>query len=703
MNVRNEALNYARKGFSVIPIGKDKKPAIEWKKYQSEKASEKQIEEWFKESSELNIGIVTGEISGIVAVDVEAGGNTKDLPPTVISKTGGGGWHFLYKHPGREIKNAVRIREKTDIRGDRGYIVVPPSLHTSGKRYEWLVSPFEAEFAELPAWIIEKLANSNENKTDWQALLNKEVLEGSRNSTAAQIAGKILHHMPIDFWEISGWATMKEWNNNQNKPPLPETELRSTWESIREKELENKRSKEEKNQSAKKIKKEGEDKHRFIASEILNDGTIIEMLFNSTEGETSLAMYKDGEIKKVNSFNYKGIDLKPHSAEKDLLKSKVILFPSEPIEYRSQKELIRDIQVFIHKYLSISLFFEKIASYYVLFSWIHDDFNELPYLRGLGDYGTGKSRFLQVVGSICYRPIFASGATTVSPIFRILNDFKGTLILDEADFKFSETTAEIIKILNSGFMKGMPVLRCEGNNKKNFDVKAFSVFGPKIIATRQLYKDTALESRMITEDMNLNFTRKDISYNIPDLFYSEALEIRNKLLMFRFRNKGKSKLKPELENREIEPRLNQIAIPLMSIVDDQDIIKEIQQYIKDYNEKIKVDRTLGYSYQILDAICELLDDNWIRPTVQQVADVFNKNLSYSEIITPKKMGYLIRKTLDIKTERTRDGYVISEDNKKKIEILRKRYGIKKECEDVNIVNIESEEKKGEINVETLFN
>lgn len=451
------------------------------------------------------------------------------------------------------------------------------------------------------------------------------------------------------------------------------------------------------------MKKEEDDKSKIIASEILNDGTIIEMLFDSQKNETSLAIHKDANTKCRKSFEIDGIVLKPHPAGKDLLKNKVILFPSEAKEYGSQKELIRDIQAFIHKYLSVSLFFEKIASYYVLFSWIYDDFNELPYLRGLGDYGTGKSRFLQVVGSICYRPIFASGATTVSPIFRILNDFRGTLILDEADFKFSDTTAEIIKILNNGFMKGMPVLRSEGNNKKSFDVKAYNVFSPKMIASRMLYKDTALESRMITEDMNLNFPRKDVPFNIPDLFWDEALEIRNKLLMFRFQNKGKCKIKPELENREIEPRLNQIAIPLMSIIEDQEIIKEIQQHIKEYNEKIKTDRTLGYSYQILDAICELLDDGYIRPTIHQVAEKFNKDLSISEAITSKKMGYLIRKTLDLKTERTRDGYVVSESNKEKIGILRKRYGIRKESEDVNDVNIESRETKEEIPTESLFN
>lgn len=456
----------------------------------------------------------------------------------------------------------------------------------------------------------------------------------------------------------------------------------------------------------KKKKKEKEEEYRYIVSEILNDGTIVEMLYDSVEGETSLAICKDGEINIVKSFIYKGIKLQPHSAEKDLLKNDVVLFPSKPLEYGSQKDLIRDIQIFINKYLAVSLFFEKISSYYVLFSWIFDDFNELPYLRGLGDYGTGKSRFLKVVGSICYCPISTSGATTVSPIFRMLNDFRGTLILDEADFKVSDTTADIIKILNSGFMKGNPVLRSEGNNRKNFDVKAFNVFGPKIIATRHLYKDAALESRMITEDMNLNFPRKDIAFNIPDSFFGEALEIRNKLLMFRFRNKGKSKIKPELENREIEPRLNQIAIPLMSIIDDQEIIKEIQSHIKEYNEKIKTDRSLGFSYQILDAICSLLDEDFIKPTIQQVSIRFNQNLDSSETITPKKMGYLIRKTLDLKTEKTRDGFVISEDNRGKIETLRKRYGIKKNNEDVNIVNdvnIEAETKREDIDVENLLN
>jgi hypothetical protein len=57
--------------------------------------------------------------------------------------------------------------------------------------------------------------------------------------------------------------------------------------------------------------------------------------------------------------------------------------------------------------------FEQIASYYVLFSWVYDAFNELPYLRVRGNAGSGKTRLLLMVGSLCYKPIFASGASTV--------------------------------------------------------------------------------------------------------------------------------------------------------------------------------------------------------------------------------------------------------------------------------------------------
>ena len=233
------ALYYAGLNFSVIPVGTDKRPLIPWKKYQQEKASVEKIKKWFtQEFPNANVGVVTGKISGIVVVDVEAGGPTNNLPPTVISKTGGDGWHFFYKHPDVLVKNSTRIKELTDIRGDGGYVVMPPSIHSSGKRYEWSVGPDQANFMELPKWVLENSSNEEpKTENDWDKFLNSEVAEGNRNSTATKIAGKLLHDLPYELWELSGWTTLKEWNLKNSKPPLSERELKSVWESIKKAEI----------------------------------------------------------------------------------------------------------------------------------------------------------------------------------------------------------------------------------------------------------------------------------------------------------------------------------------------------------------------------------------------------------------------------------------------------------------------------------
>ncbi|MCH8239923.1 MAG: hypothetical protein IIB62_07710, partial [Proteobacteria bacterium] len=235
----------------------------------------------------------------------------------------------------------------------------------------------------------------------------------------------------------------------------------------------------------------------------------------------------------------------------------------------SQNELVEDVRAYIHRYVDVSEEFERTAAYYVLFTWIFDSFNELPYLRLQGNYGSGKTRFLQTAGSLCYRPIFASGASTVSPIFHLLDSVGGTLIIDEADFRFSDEKAEMTKILNSGNIAGMPVLRAEMRRQREFDPRVFNVFGPKIIAMRGEFEDAGLESRFITERTGGRKLREDIPINLPLSYRHEALALRNKLLMFRFRNWGRYAPDESLVDRSIEPRLNQMFAPLLSIVEDR--------------------------------------------------------------------------------------------------------------------------------------
>src|SRR6266567_258312 len=217
---------------------------------------------------------------------------------------------------------------------------------------------------------------------------------------------------------------------------------------------------------------------RPTVSAVLPDGSLAEMVCQ--EDRTLFCVSKDGEFRYETNLLVNGQRLVPYSPRNNLLTNEVVLFPSEPSEYESEQELVEGIKAFIHRYVDISPLFEQIASYYVLFTWVYDAFNELPYLRLRGDTGSGKTRFLLTVGSLCYKPIFASGASTVSPLFRILDAFRGTLIIDEGDFRLSDERAEIVKILNNGNAKGFPVLRSEVSSRGEFNPRAYAVFGRRL-------------------------------------------------------------------------------------------------------------------------------------------------------------------------------------------------------------------------------
>jgi len=202
-------------------------------------------------------------------------------------------------------------------------------------------------------------------------------------------------------------------------------------------------------------------------SSILEDGTIVELVYQSTPPRTLFALYNAGRWTLQPHIDIdKKVRLIPFSPNNNLIKNEAVLLPSEPRGYGSEKELLSQVQEFIHRYVDFSPTFERVATYYVILSWLYDVFNDLPYLRLRGDFGTGKTRALLVIGSICYKPFFASGASTISPIFHTLNAFRGTLVFDEADFRFSDERAEIVKILNNGNVRGLPVLRTMMNRQR---------------------------------------------------------------------------------------------------------------------------------------------------------------------------------------------------------------------------------------------
>lgn len=417
-------------------------------------------------------------------------------------------------------------------------------------------------------------------------------------------------------------------------------------------------------------------------SAVLDDETLVELVYNPETGKTALAVWENGAWRFTQKLDTSsGETLVPYSAQNDLIRHNVVLLPSEPKEYGTEDQLIKDIQRFIHRYVDLRESFEKIATHYVLFSWVYDRFNELAYIRLRGDYGTGKTRGLLTIGSLCYRPIFASGAATVSPLFHLLDAFGGTLIIDEADFRFSDEKAAITKILNNGNVNGLPVLRSYATRDGAWKPKAFRVYGPKIIATRGMFQDRALESRFITEETSGKNLREDIPINLPSDYEAEARELRNKLLMYRFRTWAHHKADPALVDRMIEPRLNQVFVPLLSVIADRHTRHELQAIARHYHASRQAERGMDIEAQLLTIIRFLSSHTkGLGVAIKDITEMFKKihGADYQNAITPKWIGSLVRTKLQLATQKSNGVFIIPVTQNNTLKYLYDRYDITKE-------------------------
>jgi hypothetical protein len=435
--------------------------------------------------------------------------------------------------------------------------------------------------------------------------------------------------------------------------------------------------------------KKSQPKPDVLVSKVSNSGVIVETVYDPREGKVGFAVYAEDKIELKSKLMLESEIYVPLSNKTKILQNGVVLFPSAALDFGDFQSLFQEVRKFIFKYVQVSEFYEIVSCYYVLLTWLFDGFQELPYLRVLGDYGSGKSRFLRVIGSLCYKPMFLTGATTVSPIFRLIDKFQGTLILDEADFVYSDTTNELVKILNGGFSRASSnVLRSESiQGSKSYDINTFDVFGPKILAGRRPFKDAALESRCLVEHMEKR-TRKDIPLNLDEEFDRRATLLRNKLLMFRFQNRSKLTNNHSVV-KDLEPRLNQIISPLLSIIPDDKVKGELIGFMMKYQKEIVDDRMSSDEGEVLAAIIDILDEAE-QLTVKNITNRYNQDLASVETLSAKKIGVILRKNLKLKTERTRNGYVLVMDKgfKERLEVLRVKFGFIKR-EHVKVVKDDS--------------
>jgi hypothetical protein len=372
------------------------------------------------------------------------------------------------------------------------------------------------------------------------------------------------------------------------------------------------------------------------------DQVFIEQIYNSDQmPETQFAIFNNltGEVTYSEQYKLEtGTLLKPLNIR--IVREKRIFLPSEASLYNTEKNLLDSIERFVTRYLDLPHAFHiKLVSHYILLTWIYDKFSVIPYLRAQGDFGSGKTRFAQVVGALCYKPLFLAGATSNSFIYRMIELFKGTMIFNELERVNTDLSSEIVIILNNGYEKGLFVGKVEGDKKK--EPVTFDVFSPKIITSRDGFKDLALESRIINIPMRTT-KRKDIPTLLDNYFWEQAGILRNFLLMYRFKHlniKGISINESEL--MQFNPRLRQTLIPLLYTIKNEEIKKDFINFAVEYQDQLDTEINSGIDSLIAEKIIELLNKLQI-VTVKDVTENINKELDEKEKLSSKAVGKKIR-------------------------------------------------------------
>lgn len=375
------------------------------------------------------------------------------------------------------------------------------------------------------------------------------------------------------------------------------------------------------------------------ASFIETDDAIYEQIFIRQKNITGFLKCdkQTQQITDVDHVIYNRVKYIPYTGHE--LDVGAILLPEDTKEYGTTQDLLGDIQRYITRYVDVPEQYKTYCSYYVLLSWLYDKFNTINYLRVRGDLGQGKTRFLQTIGQICYKPMIVSGALGPAPVFRMISRWNGTLVMDESDFTSSDEATQLIKVLNVGYQRGMSIMRCDKNDPSKLDF--FKVFGPKVISSRKLFDDQALESRCLTHEM-YRTKRKDIPDTLISSFDAEQQELRNKLLLYRFRNYMKvdsDKINEINLGDEIEPRLRQATRAFVALfMENEDMMKDFKIFLKQYNQKLVAERSASIDGMIVRAISLLLQNGKVDISSKDIMDVLSESGDLWERANSRSIG-----------------------------------------------------------------
>jgi hypothetical protein len=242
LDLRDAALRYAAQGRPVFPCAPRVKRPLTEHGLKDATTDPGLIDAWWEQWPDANVAMRTGAPSRVVVLDTDGDEGAESrrglerahgpLPRTASVVTPNGGQHFYLAHPGVDVPNSAgKLGAGLDVRGDGGYVLVPPSIGSSGRRYE----PDErSAIAPMPDWLQGALTRPHGERHDrtpasaWAAIVRDGLRQGERNHGLARLTGHLLSKN-VDARLVREIAHLV---NGRCKPPLTSHEVDCVVESI---------------------------------------------------------------------------------------------------------------------------------------------------------------------------------------------------------------------------------------------------------------------------------------------------------------------------------------------------------------------------------------------------------------------------------------------------------------------------------------
>lgn len=578
---------YYDQGFSIIPLKeKDKRPNIPtWKKYIHEQPTKEEIQEWIDKKLFKNIGVVCGAVSdNLVVIDIDDKKIIDEIGIKLnkVIESGswvvetGRGYHIYYKYdvdPGDLRKDA---ETKLEYRANGGYVVAPPSIHPSGKKYHFLnfekpeelpkltVSDVKALFEDMVYTVKEKRGIETERAEKPPDMENIEadciknvfkggLTEGKRNDTAFALANYYKHVKELNPTETK--SLLRDWNK-RNKDPLPSNELNTVV-----------------NSALKSDKSTGCKKFRDLGFCPFEDDTNCTFLYPQGNKEQRQqwkqrqqtiiikgcgGVYEDLVIEPLGNLRYlyncnnkRGVAKANYEKETNqftiVIENETYFFKDQPLkkvifEVPSEEKIQKYIRDEYNVKTSLALFndmlkYSKIfwdvsPEYYPLIavgnfqSWLRAKLPAVFYIGFTAKHGGAKTVFLEGL-SILSRHGLLTGNITSAGVGRLTEKYELTLFADEIDVRTKSKDNETYEVFRTGYRRNNPYIRLK-DSKNNFDEDICDTFGFKAFSVHSEI-EKALKSRTIEIPLRtsqntklpiLNLYKKQIGKPLfEDLFF----------------------------------------------------------------------------------------------------------------------------------------------------------------------------------------